>query len=309
MTGPGSADDLGTASGEPSCSLTAAGLACDLVGRPWEYPGVRAPSAGLLVGDRFLPLEVVPGRSSGEAGVVDVDRRWSAAPGGALTLDEALRREGVVATGGRTLVVATGSNGAPAVMARKCGLGRVSAVVPFLPATVENIAIGHSAHVSVTGYLAAAPFPAEGVSTRVVVSLLDDRQLACLDQTEPNYERRWVDGERFPLELATGERPAAYHVYESRWGVVAPGGVPLTLHPQHELFERLAELLGAGDVLGPPADVRTTTAGLAGEAGGPGRQAVRDWLHAAGAVMPARLGGPPPGAGHGLRLGVVAPDG
>lgn len=158
-----------------------------------------------------------------------MEGRWSAAPGAVLPLDEVLRREGVAPTEARALVVAIGSNAAPAVMHRKCALGRVSAVVPFLPATVEEVALGHSAHVSVTGYVAAAPFPAEGASTGVTVSLLDCQQVACLDETESNYERRCVDGERFPLELATGERPVTYHLYESRWGVVAPGAAPVVL--------------------------------------------------------------------------------
>jgi hypothetical protein len=232
-------------------------------------------------------VEVVPGRPAGETEVVDVDGPWSVAPGAVLTLDEALRREEVATTGDRVLVMATGCNAAPAVMHRKCGIGRVSGVVPFLPVTVENVGIGHSAHVSVTGYVATAPFPAEGVSTPVVVSLLDRRQVACLDRTEPHYERRCLEGRRFPLELATGERPAAYHLYGSRWGVVASGGTPLPLRRQQDLFDRLRELPGAGDVLGSLAAVRPTVAGLAGEAGRAARRTVPEWLLARGAVMSA----------------------
>ncbi|MBW3576076.1 MAG: hypothetical protein KY450_14805 [Actinobacteria bacterium] len=176
-----------------------------------------------------------------------------------------------------------------AVLHRKCGLGGVSGVVPFLPATVGNLGIGHSAHVSVTGYVASAPFPADGISTPVVVSLLDRRQMACLDDTEPNYEPRCVDGERFPLQLATGEQPCTYRLYESSWGVVAPGGFPVALRGQQDLFERLWQLPGAGDVLGPPDDVRAVTARLAGEAGRGARQAVGEWLRHRDAVMPARF--------------------
>lgn len=275
-------------------NLTAAGLACDLVRRPWEYPGVRAPSAGLLVGERFFPLEVVANCRAGQLDVVDVEARWSPVGGPVLSLDEVLRRQAVAATDERTVVVASGSNAAPAVMQRKCCLGDVSAVVPFLPATVGNLGIGHSAHVSVTGYMAAAPFPADGVSTPVVVSLLDHRQVACLDDTEPNYEPRWVDGERFPLQLATGERPATYRLYESRWGVVAPGRSPVALGRQQDLFERLWELPGAEDVVGPGDDVRAVMARLAGEAGGRARQAVGEWLRHRGAVMPTRFPPAPP---------------
>ncbi len=284
MTDSGRPDD---GAGPPSCTLDAAGLACDLAHRPWEYPGVRAPSAGLLVGERFFPLEVQPGRPTGEAEVADVEARWSPVAGTVVALDGALRREDVATTGGRTVVVATGSNAAPAVLHRKCGLGGVSGVVPFLPATVGNLAIGHSAHVSVTGYVAAAPFPADGVSTPVVVSLLDRRQVACLDDTEPNYEPRYVDGERFPLQLATGEQPCTYRLYESRWGVVAPGGWPMALRHQQDLFDRLWELPGADDALGPADDVRAVTARLAGEAGRGARQAVGEWLRHRDAVMPA----------------------
>ena len=114
MSDSGGRHDGGAPAGAPSCSLGAAGLACDLVQRPWEYPGVRAPSAGLLVGERFFPLEVLPGRPTGELRVADVEARWSPAPGAALPLDEALRREGVATTDERTVVVATGSNAAPA---------------------------------------------------------------------------------------------------------------------------------------------------------------------------------------------------
>lgn len=262
---------------------------CDLVGRPWEYPGIRAPGAGLLVGDRFFPVDLVTGRPAGEQGVVDVEARWSPAPDAVLALDEVLRREGVATTDARTVVVATGANAAPAVMQRKCGLGDVSAVVPFLPATIGNVGIGHSAHVSATGYVAAAPFPAGGVSTPVVASLLDRRQVACLDETEPSYEPRWLDGERFPLRLATGEQPATFRLYESRWGVVAPGGAPISLRRQQDLFERLWELPGAEDVLGPPDDVRAASLRLAGEPGRRARQAVRRWLRDSGSVMPVQF--------------------
>lgn len=286
MNDSGKPDD---GAGRPSCTLDVTGLACDLVRRPWEYPGVRAPSAGLLLGEQFFPLEVLPGRRTGELEVADVEARWSPAPGTVVALDEALRREGVAATGERTVVVATGSNAAPAVLHRKCGLGGVSGVAPFLPATVGNLGIGHSAHVSVTGYVAAAPFPADGVSTTVVVSLLDRRQVACLDDTELNYEPRCVDGERFPLQLATGERPATYRLYESRWGVVAPGGSPVALRRQQDLFERLWELPGADEVLGPPDDVRAVTTRLAGEAGRGARQAMGAWLRHRDAVMSARF--------------------
>jgi hypothetical protein len=249
------------------------GLACDLRRRPWDYPGPRAPSSGLLVGGHFHPVDLDGGR-----------------------LGAVLRSEGVAPIDRRTPVVAVGSNAAPDVMRRKLHQRGASGVLPFVTARVEGIAIGHSAHVSITGFVAATPYRAAGAVTAVVVSWLDDGQLRCLDATEPNYERRWIAGEVHPLRVEVGGvAPGGYFLYESRWGVVAgaPGARdPLPIRTQQGLLEVLA---GADAELarhlGAPVDARVALPRLAADA------ARRADVHAGLQRRWALAGGLGPGAG------------
>jgi hypothetical protein len=173
--------------------------------------------------DRYVPLDVF----LLDVSVAPVDRRW--------------------------LVMAIGSNGAPDVLRRKFVRAGVRDVVPFITANLSDIAVGHSAHVSVAGYVAAAPFASPGATTPVVVSLLDAEQLRCLDDTEPNYRRRLVSGEHYALTVdVSGEQPESFLLYESKWGVLArrPGdATPLPLGTQQQLLYVLA----AGDAALRPA--------------------------------------------------------
>jgi hypothetical protein len=97
------------------------------------------------------------------------------------------------------------------------------------------LTIGHSAHVSRHGYIAAAPVLDPSARTAVVASLLDIDQLEALDRTEPNYTRRLVRSQICRLVLDGDEQSATFLVYASKWGVLAPGGVPLPLMSQEEL--------------------------------------------------------------------------
>lgn len=76
------------------------------------------------------------------------------------------------------------------------------------PWELAGVLVGHSAHVSVGGYIPAAPYAGAG-STQVMLGWFEPAQLALLDATEPNYERRHLD--------------AGVDVYVSRWGVIAVG--------------------------------------------------------------------------------------
>ena len=93
----------------------------------------------------------------------------------------------------RTLVVAVGSNASPDVMRCKFARAGVDATVPFVRVRLGGIAVGHSAHVSLAGYVAAAPYHAPGATATFTASLLDDDQLECLDETERTYTRLPVD--------------------------------------------------------------------------------------------------------------------
>jgi len=137
---------------------------------------------------------------------------------------------------GRTPVAAVGSNAAPVVLARKlAALG--SGWVAMEPRALPGVQVGHSAHVSVHGYVPAAPYVGEGV-THSVVGWFDDEQLTLLDATEPNYVRRRLDD--------------GVDVYASRWGVVAVDGAPVPLTGQAELLRLLRPPALAGGSLTDP---------------------------------------------------------
>ncbi len=166
----------------------------DFVAAPWLYPGPAAPGTGLLTRDGYH-------RARARA---DFGASTLRLAGTTRTVDGALRAAGVDGVRDRRLVVAVGSNACPAVVARKLTGGHVDPTVPFLRATVTGMAVGHSAHVSVAGYVAATAFRRPGARTAVFASLLDRDQLACLDATEPNYTRRAVTADECILAIDGG---------------------------------------------------------------------------------------------------------
>ncbi|WP_277210303.1 hypothetical protein [Isoptericola croceus] len=227
----------------PPPSLDTQGLAVDLVAEPWRYPGPPAPAAGVLHGDRFEPMphDVAP---------------VALAP----RLDAALRSARAPRLGGRHAVVAVGSNAAPGVLGAKLRRAGVDAVAPMVRGRVVDVAVGHSAHVSRAGYVAAAPYRAAGARTDVVVALLTDAQVGCLDATEPNYARLPV-----VAELDVPHDVASCSLYVSRRGVLAsPRGGVLPVGPQRRLW---AHLRARGALAaGLPVDERALAAALAADA-------------------------------------------
>lgn len=178
-------------------------------------------------------------------------------------VDRALTAEGAAPLDQRTLVVAVGSNQSPAVIARKYRRAGYDgpAATAFLRCTVEDLAVGHSAHVSARGYIAAAPRHAPGEVTDLVATWFDQAQLSIVDRSEPNYERLELTGVDYPLELVTGTRPSRFAVYASRWGVIADGP-PLDFQPgQHKLFGLLGALTGTEAFSGEAAEVCARLAG------------------------------------------------
>src|SRR3954447_211888 len=201
---------------------------------PWLYPGTPPPGGGLLWGSDFLPLTPKPKRRLGQAQVEvpGVDRT--------SCLNVELLLANAAQIDYRHLVVAVGSNASPAVMRRRFRKGRVSTTVPFVAATVRGLGIGHSAHVSAGGYIAAAPYLDPDATSEVFVSLLTSRQLTCLDDSEPNYLIRHVGSTTCQLTLEGGERPDAFVVYVSKWGLLArDDGTKLPLVDQETLFAEL----------------------------------------------------------------------
>ncbi|HSP61070.1 MAG TPA: hypothetical protein VLO09_08420 [Ornithinimicrobium sp.] len=197
--------------------------------------------------------------------------------------------------GGRTPVVAVGSNAAATVLAAKLG-GLLAAGVPMGTATVDGLHIGHSAHVSARGYVAAAP--ARGARVQpVTVCWFDPAQLQELDATEPNYRRvllppgmpcRLVGGTHRSAGPAGGRRVQGAQIYESVHGVLADGGTALTLRAQSAVLRWLAARL--------PRDLRSslTHAQLVDP---DVRERVRRAVLDAGLSMPSGLTHPGPCSG------------
>ncbi|TQL51778.1 hypothetical protein [Ornithinicoccus hortensis] len=161
------------------------------------------------------------------------------------------------ATTGRTPVVAVGSNASPEVLRRKLA-DHLSPGIPIAPAVVDDLMVGHSAHVSARGYVAAAPGRVEGASAPVAVCWFDEEQLAALDATEPNYRRIVLPGGmpcRLPAPAATGgaapdpaDRVDGAQVYDSVHGVLGEDGRVLPLRDQAGVLAWLAERLPPGTV-------------------------------------------------------------
>ncbi len=219
--------------------------------KPLDYPGAVASTPGLLVHGCFVPLRTVSGRRFNQARTADsadgAAERWHA-------LNHALLLANVAPMDARVLVVAVGSNASPAVLHRKFSTAAVSTAVPLSPCVVTGIAIGHSAHVSTRGFIAAAPYAQPNAATAMTVSWLDRDQLTALDETEPNYERLQLGADQYPLTLHNSERPERYYIYQSRWGVlVGPDGEPLPFMTQREIQgviagdPAVAKLIAPGD--------------------------------------------------------------
>lgn len=213
---------------------------------PLDYPWDPPPTSGLIVGSEFLSLQLVDGRRLGQSH----RRNGLDETSSSCCLNKALVEANAAPLDGRYLVVSIGSNSSPDVMRRKLAQYRqpVSRVLPLIRAQLHNVGIGHSAHVSRIGYIAAAPYLRPGACNTVWVSWLDECQLLALEETEPNYRRIQLDGGTCPLVLDNGERPGAYSLFTSRWGVLTGGdGEKLPFTDQSTLFRLLADSSGPED--------------------------------------------------------------
>jgi hypothetical protein len=218
-------------------SIEELGLSVDLPAEPWRYPGP------------FLPFSC-------------------------LQTDTLLAAWADHDIAGRHLVIAIGSNASPDVMRRKFSRNRVSTDIPHIVGTLRGFALGHSAHVSFAGYVAATVFPDQMSTIDIVVSALTDEQLDCLDRTEPNYRRLSVCATHLELSVPLA-LPDRVFLYQSWRGVVidAPFGT------QADIFERLRawELLPA-----ELAEITDTTRLTRELAGNP------EWREAITAALAAR---------------------
>lgn len=199
---------------------------------PLDYPGHRLRRSVLLRHDHLADWNIGYGVAL-ELAPVAVRGRARA------PLERVLDDEGVTPLHARALVVGVGANAAPPLVLRKLRAAGTGTVVPFVTCTVTGIAVTHSAHVSAGGYMALTPADRPGRQVPLVAAFLDAEQLSALDATEPNYQRLLVDGARYRVRLDGGGRPAAYHLYRSRHGVLRLDGELLPPMRQRDLHDRL----------------------------------------------------------------------
>lgn len=186
---------------------------------PARYPGDRLAGDFLLLGTQVRPLP------AGES--------W---------------------TGGRSPVVAFGSNAAPAQLVAK--FGPTVDAIPVTRARLHGFALAHSPHVSTPGYIPWVLVDRRDTAVDCTVLWLDDVQRARLDVTEPNYTLTRPDAARHPLQVAAVHARVDCLVYRGRWGALRwpdePGPAPAG--SQAEVFGRLGALdwfrglVGAGSL-------------------------------------------------------------
>jgi len=200
------------------------------ISAPLTYPGEAPADPGALV----LGAEVFPLRC--RAG------RWVADTGsGTRALDPVLAAAGAAPMRARTPVLAVGSNASPAQLVAKFSAAGTPVAVPVTAVQARGLAVGVSAHVSVPGYLPATPVPDPDAITGLHVTWLDERGLAVIDATEPNYDRvPLIAGAA--VRLPGGREVRGCQVYVSRRGYLADGaGVPLRLSGQAGLIRQLLD--------------------------------------------------------------------
>jgi hypothetical protein len=220
-------------------SLAALGLDWDPVVTPLSYPGVLPADDGLLFDGCYLRLKPVGGRRLGN---------WPVETGGqAVELDQVLKGHGQPVIADRFPVLSVGSNASPAQLDRKFRLRGVWPMVPLVKVQVHGIIPGASAHVSKPGYVPATCVVASGAVTGLFMAWLDAVELEVLDETEPNYHRVWLEGDRYPAVLAWGERLPGCWAYVSKWGcLTGPDGNLRMPNRQRDL---VADLLAQSKAL------------------------------------------------------------
>lgn len=200
---------------------------------------------------------------------------------GAVTSLGALPAAARTPGGERIGLLAVGSNGAPATLARKLahlppGERRVLVVAGAL----EGFDVGAAAHPTAYGAMAATPFESPGTAVRAAVLWVSPAALTALTWTEISYRLGRLDGIRFTPDVAVAPVAEAW-MYASRWGTFCPGGAPVAqaalpaqgrTAPAHSQAELLG--LAARTGLGAAADgedvVRAVFADVAAFTAGPG---------------------------------------
>jgi hypothetical protein len=224
-------------------ALDALGLDVNPSLLPDRYPGRLVQADSLMVGPWLYPMAARRDATIGEW-LVRADGGPIGLTTGDVPLADALVRAGAAPVSGRYPVLAVGSNAAPGQLVHKFGARAVSTVIPLTVASVQGIGVGHSAHVSMAGYVPYTPVRDALNSRRLVVLWLDEDQLSLVNESEPNYLPATVSGGQYAAVLTSGEALSSYSLYRSRWGAFRPTAATTAIEgtTQAELYALLGAL-------------------------------------------------------------------
>ncbi len=261
---------------------------------PMNYPGVAVDADYLWLDSWMYALETDDRDVPRWPVTVDGGPLAAGGAGSLVPLDDALDLVGAAPLGSRFPVVSFGSNSAPAQLRDKfAALDPASRAIPVTRGSVIGMALSHSPHVSISGYLPYVLVD-NGFSSvlAVFVLWLDAVQLAVLNVTEPNYRLVSVPAGRYPLMLPTGRRVPVYAAYKGNWGALRlPGDTgPAAAGSQQDIFARLNEASWFRRLAGP-GEVRDQLWRFRGDAGP--RDKVRTELAARGWVTADRWSADP----------------
>jgi hypothetical protein len=136
-----------------------------------------------------------------------------------------LRELAPALVGGRTPVLAYGSNASPDSLAWKFPDER-DAVLPLVRGTLRDLDVVYSSHIAVYGSVPATLQHSGGTAVETFVAYLSDDQLALVEGWEINatYETLDVD-----LEVELGEAPATVGAFLSRHGCLTAGDTEIAI--------------------------------------------------------------------------------
>lgn len=207
---------------------------------PHLYPGTRGPGSYLLIGGWPYPATTTK-----DANVDDwtIDGNQGPVPLGLNGLDAALSNLGATTMAYRHAIVAVGSNAAPGQLLHKYRADVHNTIIPITRAKVHGLAVAHSGHVSIPGYVPYVPTLTRAAHPiRLDILWLDDKQLRRMDETEPNYQRIHVPTTAATAELESDTTLTSFQVYRGRWGLLrtAADAPPLAATSQEGAYSTLA---------------------------------------------------------------------
>ncbi|HSR54782.1 MAG TPA: hypothetical protein VLN73_00975 [Alphaproteobacteria bacterium] len=136
----------------------------------------------------------------------------------------------VKAVRGRVPVIASGSNAAPAQLARKYAAFARGAEIPVTRAHVTDFDSVYNAHITAYGSVSATLFPSTGTVLETFITWLDEHELEVMHGTEQpgvNYHFTELGGMRMEVE-GIGALDAAF-AYISVAGCLSHDGGPVSL--------------------------------------------------------------------------------